>query len=911
MWLDFFNSKNHLVLESVSLVPKNDNSLLWINSGVATLKKYFSGQENPPKNRLTNSQRCIRTNDIQNVGITSRHHTFFEMLGNFSIGDYFRTEAIEMCFEFLTSVLQLDINKLYITVYEQDEQTYNLWVKLGILKSHIIKCSKDRNFWEIGQGPCGPCTEIFYDRGLKFDPNNIGEKLFFEDVENDRYIEILNIVFSEFENDGNGNYKPLIRKNIDTGAGLERLACIMQNVNTNYDIDVYKNVRDILEKHSAYNYDDNLYFASEKDPIKVIINKSFSVIIDHLRAAIFAISDGVIPSNKDRGYIIRKLLRISFIYLDVLQIENSNLSEIINSIINSMNDYYTYLNENKNRVIELINSEYVSHQVLLKKSINQFVDLVNSNQLTEQKLFTLVDTHGFPVEIIKELETNNNIENINFIIHGIASKFNHKIKPINNINIDFDVFNKLFDNHRIISKSNFSSSMDKQNSNLMNLDVDSKFDYDAFYCESKIIQLFDKDFNKVDSINSDSGYLVLDKTCFYATSGGQLNDVGYIDRTFIDDVFKAPNGQHVHHFKDGTFKIGQEVKCNIDVATRKILTAHHSLEHLLHSALKRKINMQIKQEGALKSVEKVTFDFSYHKKLDINEIKTLEQDIKDTINNALDSETFLLTLQEAQDIGALAYFENVYKKIKGKLRVVKLGNNSIEICGGTHVKNTKEIENCVITKIESKGSGSWRIEALATNKLIETYKNTVIKKYLDDIQNYFKEYELFVIKSDNFNQFLNLNFNNMHFIEIKNYLDAIKKEFNIIKFQNEKNELESQQHNLKNKLTVFNEKVNLIELENINNKLLMQTLTNLINEKEDYFYVVINKLENSYQYLLCTNEKNMHDDILKRSALIINDQLKGKGGGRNNFIQGNFNETNQEVIKKTLNEIIKNIDFNA
>lgn len=251
-WLDFFNKKNHLVLDSQSLIPKNDNSLLWINSGVATLKKYFSGEENPPSKRLTNSQRCIRTNDISNVGVTSRHHTFFEMLGNFSIGDYFRKDAIEFAFEYLTKVLNLPIDKLYFTVFEEDEESYNLWIKLGALKSHIIKCSKDRNFWEIGQGPCGPCTEIYFDRGPKFDFNQVGEKLFFDDIENDRYIEIWNIVFSEFENDGKGNYTPLARKNIDTGAGLERLACIMQGANTNYDTDVFVYVRNEIEKHTNF-----------------------------------------------------------------------------------------------------------------------------------------------------------------------------------------------------------------------------------------------------------------------------------------------------------------------------------------------------------------------------------------------------------------------------------------------------------------------------------------------------------------------------------------------------------------------------------------------------------------------------------------------------------------------------------
>ncbi len=322
-WLDFFKSKGHMEFESKSLIPVDDNSLLWINSGVATLKKYFSGQENPASNRITNSQRCIRTNDIENVGVTSRHHTLFEMLGNFSVGDYFKVEAIEFAYELLTKVMEFELEKLYITVYEEDEITYKKWIELGVSESHIVKCGRDRNFWDLGSGPCGPCTEMYYDRGEKYDPEKIGERLFFEDIENDRYVEVWNVVFSEFNNDGNGNYTQLARKNIDTGAGLERLASIIQEVPTDFDIDSFMPLIKIVEKYSEHKYDTDAYFTKDEEQIKV--NKNYRIIVDHFKACTFAIADGAIPSNKDRGYIIRKLIRRSKIALLFLGIKDNSI----------------------------------------------------------------------------------------------------------------------------------------------------------------------------------------------------------------------------------------------------------------------------------------------------------------------------------------------------------------------------------------------------------------------------------------------------------------------------------------------------------------------------------------------------------------------------------------------------------
>lgn len=913
IWLKFFEEKKHLIVESQSLIPKNDNSLLWINSGVATLKKYFSGIENPPSKRLTNSQKCIRTNDIYNVGVTSRHHTFFEMLGNFSIGDYFRKDAIDFAFELLTKRFNIDKDLLYITVYKDDNESYELWQKHGIKKEHIIKCDKDRNFWEIGQGPCGPCTEIYYDRGTKYDPNNIGEKLFLDDIENDRYIEIWNIVFSEFENDGNNNYSLLIRKNIDTGAGLERLACVFQDVPTNYDIDAFALVKNEIQKYTENKYDINLYFKKEKNPISLLINRSFNVIVDHFKSATFAIGDGAIPSNKDRGYIIRKLLRRSFVYLDILKVKKDVNEIIVSKIIETMKDFYPNLSKEKNNIVSIINQEYKLHHETLKNTIAEFVDTINKPlkekddvNFYEYTLFKLVETYGFPIEIIKEIEhsKNENKETINFIIEAFVGKEINVNNVFSLKKFNFDKFNQYFEEHKEVSKGNKElKAIAKQNKNLINLEVESIFDYDNLKLNnSKVIALFDADFNSVNEINNEEGFVVLNKTCLYATSGGQLCDNGTIDNVFIDDVVKAPNGQNVHHFKKGSFKVGNNVDVVTDVERRKSLTIHHSTEHLLHSALKNEIHESIKQEGALKSPQKVTFDFSYNKKLNLDEILKLEKNIKDIIKSAVDTKTYLKTLDEAQQMGALAYFDDVYKKIKTKLRVVQIGNKSIEICGGTHVSNTKEIEDFKIIKLDSKGSGSWRIEAISSKALIDDFNNNVHKPLLSNLENLFKEYNSLNFKNDVFEKNKNTNLNELHYFELKNMFDLLSNELNIVKFKINKEKENTEILELKDKFNSYNDKINLLIFENIDRKVLTSTCTNIVNEKKENIFIVVNFIDNSFQYILCANPKFIESLGFNLNQLNkeIVDLFNAKGGGRNNFVQGSFPKVDNKDFNKIL-----------
>lgn len=899
-WLDFFKSKNHLEVESKSLIPIDDDSLLWINSGVATLKKFFSGKENPPSNRLVNSQKCIRTNDIENIGITSRHHTFFEMLGNFSIGDYFRKEAIEFASEFLLKVLNIDPKLLYITVYENDLESYELWVKNGFLPSHIVKCGKERNFWEIGAGPCGPCTEIYYDRGEKFDFNNLGEKLFFEDIENDRYIEIWNIVFSEFENDGKNNYQKLSRQNIDTGAGLERLACILQGVNTNYDTDGFVEPRNVLEKFSKYKYDNNLYFETNKNSLKVFINKSFVVIIDHIKACLFAISDGAMPSNKDRGYVLRKLLRRSFFYMDFLSISSEAIKEVIDNLVLINSDYYSYLMDFKEHVINTIYKEYDSYKTSLKNSLNVFVELLNKNEMNEHNLFKLVDTYGFPLEIVNELIESNNNELKTMMIQSLSEK--QLDIDIRNLKINYEKFNEIFDNHRLISKGNKSvSGIESQNHALMKLETDFYFDYNSSLIEnSKVVKIYTEDFNEINDVTNSNCFVVLDKTCIYATSGGQEHDLGYIDNFFVDDAIKNANGIHIHHVIGATLKVRQIVKVRHDVNVRKKTRIHHSSEHLLHSALKNEISISIKQEGALKNSDKFTFDFYYPKKLTYLEIIKLEENIKKVISKKINSNTTLCSLQEAQEKGALAYFSDVYKKIKGKLRVVQLSENSIEVCGGTHVPNTEEIYDFKIIGLTSKGSGSWRIEAISGQENIENFNNTIYKKTIDK----FNEFKKFILnaKYDDKKVFelLHKDEKSIHYLELKTILDELNVVVNIIQNKELKNNILNQANELK-KVFLDNEDL-IFFVDNIDRKVLTTCLMNIVNELNKFIFV-FNKIDGSYQYILCANDKKNSVNLNDLSKE-LNEKFNGKGGGRNNFVQGNIKSIDNNLINSICQDFI-------
>lgn len=875
IWIDFFKANDHFEIESASLVPINDNSLLWINSGVATLKNYFSGKTNPPYHNLVNSQKCIRTNDITNVGKTSRHHTFFEMLGNFSIGGYFKEKAIDLAYDLLINHFGIEINKLYFTVFEEDTITYDKWLSFkDINPKHVIKCKRERNFWDVGSGPCGPCTEIYYDRGLEYDPGKVGEKLFFEDLENDRYIEIWNIVFSEFNNDGNDNYTQLQRKNIDTGAGLERLTCISQNVPTNFDTDLFQTIIKRIEKFTHLKYDMNAYFTSDQKQNSV--NTGFKIVADHIKACVFAIADGVIPSNKERGYIIRRLIRICIAILQRLNIEQNIFSDLVDAVIEMMKDYYPYLLPQKNKIIDILANEYV----IFNKTLDQARKIYDEAKAVSKKIlgeiiFKLVESYGFPLTIIELKAREDNVE------------------------LDLDKFNELFKQHQKISNARHHEiAMNAQNGELLNLTTPFEFLYDENNITAKIVKLYDENFNSVEHLTG-SGYVVFDRSCFYATSGGQLHDTGCIDKLVtVTDVIKGPNLQHIHHVDNAfNFTLGSVHTLSYDLERRMFLTRNHTVEHLIHAALGTLIDSNIKQEGAFKSPEKVTFDFQYHKKLTPEELHKVEQHINDIINQSIPVETLKLTLEEAQAAGAKAYFEDVYKKIKGKLRIIKVGDISCELCGGTHVENTKDIEVFKIISFTSKAAGAWRVEAITSH--------VTLKKFIDDkmgqIQAYIKTIENSKASNQHLKQLLSsFNAQSTDVDYLNDYYESLHTTFIQAKAEFDKEHNKQQMGDIKRALAAAQGTFKFGVFKDLENKNIANALTELINEDKAAVYVAFNQVDDKMQYLLATNEQNKQFN-LNRQIKILNEVTNGKGGGKPNFVQGgctNFSSNLQEIIVK-------------
>lgn len=894
-WLHFFESKGHLILPSQSLIPINDRSLLWINSGVATLKPYFSGEKNPPAKRLTNSQKSIRTNDIENVGITSRHHTFFEMLGNFSIGDYFKKEAINFAYELLTKVFEMDINNIYITVFNKDDDAYQYWLDLKIKPDHIIKCDRDRNFWDVGQGPCGPCSEIYYDRGTKYDPKNIGIDLFKKDIENDRFVEIWNIVFSQFNNDGSNNYSELSRKNIDTGAGLERLACIIQDVPTNFDTDLFKPIIEAISTLTDCKYDQDNYF--EPKPEQTKINYSYRIIADHIKSCVFAIADGAIPSNKDRGYVLRRLIRRSMVFANKIKIKSSFVSIVANSVIESMKEYYPYLIQHKQKIIDCLIAEENQFIKTLTIGYQLFEKLVNKKIIDGDIAFKLMDTYGFPIELIKELAMEKNLQ------------------------IDLNAFNEKLLKHQEISKQqNNIKAMTKQNADLINFTLESKFDYDAYDVKPKVIGIFDSDLKQIDAINKNGIYwLVFDSTTLYANSGGQIADVGTIIINNIEynvmDVIKGPNLQHFHQIdvvNNEIIKISAIASIHTDKQKRKIIKAHHSSEHLIHKALKTLIDSNIKQEGAFKSHEKVTFDFAFSQKLSNEQLNDIETLINKWIHTQANVDVYNKTLDEAKAMNALAYFEDVYNKIKGKLRVVKMGDISTEICGGTHVSNLKDIEQFHITKLTSNGSGSWRIEAIATDYNTQNYINNKYKTFnykIAQIKEQMKQNELI-------DQSINVLLNNIKFDNSFDSIQIIEQKLSEIdqkvfqalslqKTKNDTNEILTLTNQIKNDLLAKNNSIYITtELKSFNTKNIIAAYTSIIKNIQDKCFIGYFANQQKIVYLIIQNDSNKltnAQEIIKQ----LNKLTQGSGGGKTNFAQGGCINTtdNLNIIKNYLNNL--------
>ena len=679
-WLKFFESKGHHIEPGSSLIPKNDPTLLWINAGVAALKKYFDGSEVPPSRRITNAQKSIRTNDIENVGKTDRHHTFFEMLGNFSIGDYFRNEVIPWAWELLTSdkYFGFDPELLYITHFPDDNDTRKCWMSAGVKEDHLIPL--EGNFWEIGDGPCGPDTEIYFDRGEKYDPKHLGIEMLKNDMENDRYIEIWNIVFSQFNavsGKKRSEYKELPSKNIDTGAGLERLACVMQGTQSNFETDLFWPIIEKVQELSGKKYESN--------------KMAFRVIADHIRAVTFATADGEVFSNEGRGYVLRRLVRRAERFGRVLGIDKPFLYQLVDIVVEIMKDFYPYLIEKAAYVKKLIIAEEEKFIKTLSNGEALLNDLIKeSKTLSGKDMFKLYDTFGFPKELTLEICEENGVT------------------------VDINEFNEEMNKQKERARAARGDlqSMNKQSIDLMQFTAESKFNYEITECESEVIGLF-ADGVKVDTLTGE-GDLIVKETPFYAESGGQVADKGTISNKEMEarvtNVNKAPNKQHLHHVSVlyGEIKVGDKVKLSIDTLNRNLTARNHSSVHLLQSALTEVLGSHIAQKGSYVCSDYIHFDFSHFEKMKEEEIAEVERKVNRWISEAIPEETKVLSIDEARKIGAKALFDDKYGDV---VRVVCFGEVSKEFCGGTHVKNSQDIGIFVIESEESVASGVRRIVA--------------------------------------------------------------------------------------------------------------------------------------------------------------------------------------------------------
>ncbi len=685
-FLSFFESKEHLRLKSASLVPMDDKSLLLINAGMAPLKKYFTGEAVPPKKRCTSCQKCVRTPDIEQVGKTSRHGTYFEMLGNFSFGDYFKSEAIAFAWEYLTKELKISKERLHISVFYEDDEAYDIWTNdIGIKQSHIVKLGREDNFWEHGAGPCGPSTEIYVDRGKE---NGCGAKDCAVGCECDRFVEIWNLVFTQFENDGNNNYTRLKSPNIDTGMGLERLAAVMQNVSNIFEVDTIQNIMSHISSIAEVKYHEN-----EKSDV------SLRIITDHIRSTVFMISDGVIPSNVGRGYVLRRLLRRAARHGRLLGIERPFLSELVSTVIKENKNAYPELVEKEEYIAKVITMEEESFSKTIDTGLSVLSDMIKSTKsptLSGEDAFKLQDTYGFPLDLTLEILEENNMT------------------------VDKKEFEALLEKAKDMARAaRKDAGADAwHDSTLAVKDIKpTKFTgYTDNSSVSKILAII-IDGEHAEKLNiGDTGTIVLDVTPFYAESGGQIGDTGKItanDTIFeVSSVTAAQEGVYLHSgtvVSGSVLSVGETVNSEINAEKRLATKRNHTATHLLHEALRKTLGIHVTQAGSFVSPEVARFDFSHFSALTAQEIEATENLVNEIILSSLPVKVKEMDIKEAQKQGALALFNEKYKET---VRVVKCGEFSAELCGGTHAENTGNIGLFKIISESSVAAGVRRIEAI-------------------------------------------------------------------------------------------------------------------------------------------------------------------------------------------------------
>lgn len=702
-YLEFFESKGHLRLKSYPLIPNNDKSLLLINAGMAPLKDYFTGVKKMSKNRATSSQKCIRTADIDNVGKTQRHGTFFEMLGNFSFGDYFKREAITWAWEFLTEKLEMDKNLLSVTVYEEDDEAYNIWRnEVGLPAEKIQRLGKEDNFWELEVGPCGPCSEIMYDRGEKYTNPD------------DRFMEIWNLVFTQFNKDKDGNYHRLEHPNIDTGMGLERLTLVLEEKDNIFEIGLVDTIIKKIEEISGVQYKSN-----------EISDISIRVIADHARAMTFLIYDGVIPSNEQRGYVLRRLIRRAARHGKLLGIKDNFLVDVSKVVMEAYNTEYPELLEDSERIFKILNAEESKFQETIEQGLgilNSYIEdekSKNSKILSGEKAFKLYDTYGFPLDLTKEILEEEKME------------------------VDEEAFNKNMQDQKIRAREgrNISSAgWSEKNTDYLKALKETEFlGYTENECVGKVIKLF-KDEAEVSTLSQgDRALLVSDKTVFYGEGGGQVGDIGIIvgencELKVLDTKKNKNNG--IFHSVEvicGEVKLNDELTFRIDVNNRRDIMKNHSATHLLHQALIEVLGNHINQAGSLVDANKLRFDITHFEAISTEDLKRVEQIVNDKIALNLNTIVEEMSLEESSKMGAIGLFEDKYKDV---VRVVSFGGWSIELCGGTHVKNVSEIQMFKIISESSVAAGVRRIEAITGRSVYEYLKKT--ENQIEEVSNVLK-----------------------------------------------------------------------------------------------------------------------------------------------------------------------------
>ena len=877
-YINFFVERGHLQVQSASLIPQDDPSVLWINAGVTPLKKYFDGSEVPSCRRLTSCQKCIRTGDIESVGITARHHTFFQMLGNFSIGDYFKKEALTWAYELLTSDKYFGIpkEKLYVTVYTDDSDAYDLWIKLGIDASHIVKL--DGNYWEIGEGPSGPDSEIFFDRGEAFDKDKLGIKLLEQEIENDRYIEIWNNVFSQFnakEGVDRALYEELPSKNIDTGMGVERMACILQGTDTNYETDLFM---PIIEK------------LSDICGLKYVGQKEFKVIVDHVRSLTFALSDGATFENYGRGYVLRRLLRRSVMMGRKLEINRTFMSDLVDVVVSKYGSVYPSIVSNKELVKELILKEEELFQKTLISGEKRLEEIFNSGSkiISGEDAFKLYDTYGFPIELTIEYASERGVD------------------------VDRDGFDKYMSMQKEMARNNRKNinSMNLQNEILINYKKTSNFvGYEVLGNKTRVMDII-KDDNFVDSINDD-GYIFIENNPFYAESGGQIYDIGYIKndecKGEVIDVIKAPNGQHLLHVHviDGILKKDSEVVTHVLGDRREAIAKNHSSTHLLQKTLQDLLGNKVHQAGSRVDDKSFRFDFTYHGRLNDNIISKLEEDVNKRVLAAYDTKVEYLSLDEAKKRGAMALFSEKYGDV---VRMVTMGD-SVELCAGTHVKNTKDIGKIAIISLENKGADTFRIEG-ATDKNINYMLHQSVSSYYNEMLKLLNKAKDILKEASDNNIKLKFDFD-FKDRELSSYNDVIFYKDSLLELKEKLKELEKKYKDEKIKksisdLTAFTTNMEVINgiksciviLNDYDVDVIKQIADALCNKYDNCFVLLANVNNNNVNIIAKSNSNSVNCGAIVKELAI---KCSGNGGGSLSFAQGGGSDASN--ISKYLDEV--------